>query len=231
MKVALFDIDGTILVAHGAGRRAMERALLAAVGTTGPGGQHYAGKTDPQIAREAMRHAGLTDAEIDARMAGVLADYLGHLEAELAARGDEPPALLPGIVALLDACEAHDSVVLGLLTGNLVVGAERKLRAVGVDPGRFEVGAFGSDHEDRPALAAIARERAATYLERQVPGEACVVIGDTPADVACGLAIGARTIAVATGTFSAAALRDAGAHVVFDHLGDTSAAMEAILRG
>ena len=58
-----------------------------------------------------------------------------------------------------------------------------------------------------------------------------VVIGDTPADVACGLAIGARTIAVATGTFSAAALRDAGAHVVFDHLGDTSAAMEAILRG
>jgi phosphoglycolate phosphatase len=228
MKVALFDIDGTILVAHGAGRRAMERALLAAVGTTGPGGQHYAGKTDPQIAREAMRHAGLTDTEIDARMATVLADYLGHLEAELAARSDEPPALLPGIVALLDACEAHDGVVLGLLTGNLVVGAERKLRAVGVDPGRFEVGAFGSDHEDRPALAAIARERAAAYLERPVPGEAC---GDTPADVACGLAIGARTIAVATGTFSAVALRDAGAHLVFDHLADTAAAMDAILRG
>ena len=59
----------------------------------------------------------------------------------------------------IDACEAHDDVVLGLLTGNLVVGAERKLRAVGIDPGRFEVGAFGSDHEDRPALAAIARRR------------------------------------------------------------------------
>jgi phosphoglycolate phosphatase-like HAD superfamily hydrolase len=231
MKIALFDIDGTLLLAHGAGRRAMERALVATVGSHGPGGQHYAGKTDPQIAREAMRHAGLGDAEIAERMPEVLSLYLGHLDEELASAAHERIVTLPGVHEILDACEAHERVVLGLLTGNLTVGAERKLRAVGVDPGRFEIGAFGSDHEDRPALAAIARSRAAEYLERDVTGDACVVIGDTPADVACGLAIGARTIAVMTGNFREADLRAAGAHVVLPDLGDTARVMDVILNG
>ena len=231
MKVALFDIDGTILVAHGAGRRAMEQALLATSGAVGPGGQHYAGKTDRQIAREAMRHSGFSDVEIDARLPVLLDQYLENLAAELAAAHQDPPVLLPGVAALLDACEAHHEIVLGMLTGNLIAGAERKLRAVGIDPGRFEVGAFGSDHEDRPALAAIARARAAEYLEREVTGEACVVIGDTPADVACGLAIGARTIAVCTGAFAETELRAAGAHVVFTDMADTAAVLEAILNG
>lgn len=231
MKIALFDIDGTLLVAHGAGRRAMERALVTTVGSAGPGGQHYAGKTDPQIVREAMRHAGYGDADVDQRMPAVLDLYLANLEAELAAADHDPPAALPGVHEILDACEAHERIVLGLLTGNLSMGAERKLRAVGVDPGRFEIGAFGSDHEDRPALAALARTRAADYLARDVAGEACVVIGDTPADVACGLAIGARTIAVATGSFTVHELRAAGAHVVLSDLADTPAVLEAILDG
>jgi phosphoglycolate phosphatase-like HAD superfamily hydrolase len=231
MKIALFDIDGTILLAHGAGRRAMERALLSTTGAAGPGGQHYAGKTDPQIAREAMRHAGLADQEIDARMRDVLDAYLANLEAELAAAEQERPRVLPGVLELLDACEAHDRIVLGLLTGNVSAGAERKLRTVGIDPGRFEVGVFGSDHEDRPTLAALARSRAAEYLDREVEGAACVIIGDTPADVACGMAIGARTIAVATGNFAAGELRAAGAHVVLRDLSDTATVLEAILDG
>ena len=84
---------------------------------------------------------------------------------------------------------------------------------------------------DPPTLAALARSRAAEYLARQVDGAACVVIGDTPADVACGLAIGARTIAVCTGNFTEDALRASGAHVVLRDLGDTGAVLEAILRG
>lgn len=231
MKIALFDIDGTLLLAHGAGRRAMERALVATVGTPGPGGQHYAGKTDPQIAREAMRHAGLTDAEVSERMPALFEIYLANLEAELGPGAHERPVALPGIHEVLDACEAHKRVVLGLLTGNVLAGAERKLRAVGVDPGRFEIGVFGSDHEDRPTLAGLARQRAADYLERHVAGEACVVIGDTPADVACGLAIDARTIAVLTGNFRESDLRAAGAHVVLPDLSDTARVMDAILDG
>lgn len=229
MKVALFDIDGTILLAHGAGRRAMERALLEAAGAAGPGGQHYAGKTDPQIVREAMRHTGFSDADVDARMPAILDRYLRELENELAVACAGHITTLPGVVEVLDACDAHDAVLLGLLTGNLALGAERKLRAVGMSPARFVVGAFGSDHEDRAVLAALARERASARLGRDVRGPQCVVIGDTPADVACAQAIGARTIAVATGSYSVAALRATGADAVFEDLRDTVAVMEAIL--
>jgi phosphoglycolate phosphatase-like HAD superfamily hydrolase len=231
MRVALFDIDGTILLAHGAGRRAMERALLEVTGTPGNSGLHYAGKTDGQIVREAMRAHGHADGAIDSRMAAVLAAYVENLSAELRNDAHERIAILPGINAVLDACEAHDGVLLGLLTGNLVNGAKRKLTAAGVDPARFTIGAYGSDHEDRNTLAAVARDRAAQHLGADVRGAECVVIGDTPADVACGRAIGARTIAVATGNYTVPALRDAGATVVFDDLSDTPAVMAAILDG
>ncbi len=229
MRVALFDIDGTILLAHGAGRRAMERALLDVTGTPGPGGQHYAGKTDRQIVREAMRANGFSDADVNGHMPAILDLYLSSLAAELAAAEHEPTFLLPGVVEILDACEAHDAVLLGLLTGNLIQGADRKLRAVNINPARFAIGAFGSDHEDRPTLAAIARERASGHLRRAVAGAQCVVIGDTPADVECGLAIGARTIAVATGNYTADQLRGTGAHLVLEDLADTPVVLDAIL--
>lgn len=229
MRIALFDIDGTILLAHGAGRRAMERALHESVGSPGPGGQHYAGKTDPQIVREALRHLGFTDAEVDAQLPAVLERYLGGLAMELESSTHDVPAILPGVSALLDACEAHAAITLGLLTGNLLAGAERKLKAAGVDPRRFRFGAFGSDHEDRPTLAALARTRAAEHLRRDIDAAACVVIGDTPADVACGRAIGARTIAVATGNFALADLRACNPDALFEDLSDTAAVLEAIL--
>ncbi|HVZ49123.1 MAG TPA: haloacid dehalogenase-like hydrolase, partial [Gemmatimonadaceae bacterium] len=203
MRVALFDIDGTILLAHGAGRRAMERALADTTGTSGPPGLHYAGKTDGQIVREAMRASGFSDAEVDAQMATILERYVTNLDAELVAPDHGPVRLLPGVGDLLLACEAHEQVLLGLLTGNLVAGAARKLRAVGVDPARFAFGAYGSDHEHRPTLAAIAHARAGAAAGRPLDAAACVVIGDTPADVACALAIGARAVAVATGNFAA----------------------------
>jgi phosphoglycolate phosphatase len=229
VKIALFDIDGTILLAHGAGSRAMERALMAKTGKGSPKGQFYAGKTDPQIVREAMLHHGFEHGDIDSRMADVLAHYLEGLDAELSSEQHDRIAMLPGVAELLDACERHDSVLLGLLTGNLAVGAERKLRAVGLDPARFLVGAYGSDHELRPTLAAIARDRACSHLGRDVAGEHCVVLGDTPADVACGKAIGARTIAVATGNFTVDELRATNADVVFGDFRDTRAVMAAIL--
>jgi phosphoglycolate phosphatase len=229
VKIALFDIDGTILHAHGAGSRAMERALIARTGKGQAKGQFFAGKTDPQIVREAMLHHGFSAADVDARMAEVLAHYLELFPAELETVEHERITVLPGVMELLDACERHESVLLGLLTGNLVAGAETKLRAIGIDPARFRVGAFGSDHEHRPTLAALARDRACSHLGRDVAAEHCVVLGDTPADVACGKAIGARTIAVATGHYSVDELRATQPDVVFGDFRDTKAVMAAIL--
>ena len=227
-RVVLFDIDGTILWSDGAGRRAVFQSLEEHFGKTGPGEHRFDGKTDPQIVRELMRHAGLADADIDARIEVVLERYLALLRQEL----DTPEHgrhVFPGVHELLDALESRDDVVVGLLTGNIHPGAHAKLSAVGIDPERFVIGAFGSDHHDRPELPEIARRRAERLLGHPVSGRDIVVIGDTPADVACGVSIGARAIGVATGRYSVEELRACGAAAVFSDLSDTAAVVRAIL--
>ena len=228
MKIALFDIDGTILRSKGAGRRSMERALTRAFGTTGPDTYRYDGKTDKQIVRETMKLAGFTDEQVDAQMDAVISDYVRELHVELdgGAHGTE---LLPGVAVLLDAVERHDDIVLGLLTGNVDAGAARKLGVVGVDHTRFRVKAFGSDHEHRPELPRIARDRASVLLGRTVDGAECVIIGDTPADVACSRPIGGKAIAVATGGYDVPALAACAPEAVFADLTDTDAVLRAIL--
>ena len=228
MKIALFDIDGTLLWTKGAGRRAMERALNANIGTTGPAGHRYDGKTDRQIVRESMSLSGFSDADVDSKMDAVLASYLDELVVELD-RADHGVEVLPGVLELLDALEPRDDVVLGLLTGNVVAGAERKLRVAGLDFARFPVGAFGCDGEHRHDLPAIARDRAAAHTGKALPGSSCVIIGDTPSDVACGRGIGARAIAVATGHYDVASLQACNPHAVFRDLSDTNAVVRSIV--
>ena len=226
--LALFDIDGTILWTDGAGRRAIQTALREVFGSTGPAGYWFDGKTDRQIVRDLMRHDGHGDPDIDARMDALLACYASALERELL-DPSHPPRLLPGVMELLEALEARDDVVLGLLTGNIAAGASAKLRAVGIDPERFSVGAYGSDEEHRPALPAVAMRRAREVLGIDVAPRAAVVIGDTPADIDCGRRSGTRTIAVATGRYSASELASHAADAVFEDLTDTEAVLHAIL--
>ena len=228
MKVVLFDIDGTLLWSDGAGRRAVQQALEEVFGTAIPEGHEFDGKTDPQIVRELMVRAGLDDATISARLPTALERYLLLLREELA-RIDDSNHLFPGISPLLDALEQRDDVLLGLLTGNIQPGAHAKLRAVGLEPARFKVGAFGSDHASRPELPAVARARAEAFLGHEVAGADVIVIGDTPADMTCGNGIGARAIGVATGRYSVEQLHECAEGIVFADLTDTSAVLQAIL--
>jgi phosphoglycolate phosphatase-like HAD superfamily hydrolase len=225
--VVLFDIDGTLLASGGVGRRAFEAALEARIGTRGAADYRYDGKTDRQIGRDLMRLAGLSDADIDAVMDALIADYLVRLQDELD-RGASGMRVHNGIVALLDELEQRDDVVLGLLTGNVVDGASLKLSAAGIAPHRFVVGAFGSDHELRPELPAIAQRRASELLGYAVQGSSVVIIGDTPADVQCGRGIGARAVAVATGHYTVADLAVHAPHAVFEDFSDVAAAVRAI---
>jgi phosphoglycolate phosphatase-like HAD superfamily hydrolase len=227
-RIALFDIDGTLLWSDGAGRRAIHTALRAIFGSVGPTDHRFDGKTDRQIVRELMRHEGHDDDHIDRRMDELLARYVAELERELHDPA-HPPKRFPGVLELLDALERRHDVVLGLLTGNLADGAAAKLRAVGVDPARFRVAAFGSDHEDRPELPPIAQRRACELLGADVAGKDVVVIGDTPADMTCGRGIGARAIGVATGRYRADELLAQGAHAAFADLRDTDAIVRAIV--
>lgn len=225
----LFDIDGTILLTSGAGRRAITAALAAEAPDPATYEQvRFDGKTDPQIVGEILHaagHPGATDREL---VASLCTRYVGLLEDELR-HPRTVTTVMPGIVSLLDLLEARDDIVLGLLTGNMVQGANLKLMAGGIAPGRFKVGAYGSDSHHRPDLPAIAAKRAESHFGRVPSGRDVIIIGDTPADVTCGLGIQARAIGVATGSYSVAALSAAGAHAAFADLSDTARVIEAIV--
>jgi phosphoglycolate phosphatase len=228
VKLVLFDIDGTILLTDGAGKRAIHRALREVFGSTGPDDHHFGGKTDPQIVRELMRIEGHEDPHIDTNMPVLLEKYVAYLAEELAASADKVETM-PGVNELLDALEQRDDVIVGLLTGNLVEGAKAKLASVGIDFDRFKVGAFGSDHEARGELPAVAQRRTRDELGVDVAGRDVVVIGDTPADIHCGQSIGARAIAVATGFYTLDALREHRPAAAFEDLSDTAAVIDAIV--
>jgi phosphoglycolate phosphatase len=226
-KLVLFDIDGTILWSDGAGRRAMTEALTTVFGGAGPTDYRYDGKTDPQIVRDLMRASGHTDETIDQRIDPLMQRYLGGLERELA--GGTRAHVFDGVRELLDLLEARSDIILGLLTGNLREGAAIKLRAAGIDIDRFKVCAFGSDHHARAELSALAQRRAREDLGLEIPGDHIFVIGDTPADITCGQAIGARAIAVATGRYTPEELARHHPFALFSSLADTEAVMRVIV--
>ncbi len=228
-RLLLFDIDGTLLSAGGAARRSFERALHRVYGTAGPiDSTSFDGKTDPQIARELMRGAGMDDERIDAGLQPLFDEYLNGLEKEIAAT-DHRTHVYPGVRELLDSLAEDRAIVLGLLTGNVARGADLKLGSAGLR-GYFSFGAFGSDCESRPGLPAIAVERAAALTGRAFRGHDVVVIGDTPADIHCGQSIGVFTVGVTTGRHGREELTREGANVVFDDFSDTAAVLR-VLKG
>jgi phosphoglycolate phosphatase len=228
MRLVLFDIDGTLLNSEGMGRAAMRQALGSIFGSPGNPAYRYDGKTDKQIVRDVMRLEGHSDEHIDARMDKLIEIYLEGLRGG-AKSGKFNVHPHKGVVELLDALEPRDDVVLGLLTGNVEPGARIKLTAAGIDPDRFRVNAFGSDHEHRPELPAIAQRRASEKLGLEIAGGRVVVIGDTPADIECGRSLGAKAIGVASGHYTVAQLEAHNAYAVFPSLEDTCQVLESIV--
>ncbi|MBW3534577.1 MAG: haloacid dehalogenase-like hydrolase [Gemmatimonadetes bacterium] len=226
-RLILFDIDGT-LIRGGPAKDAFRVALMEAFGTSGAIEDHdFSGKTDPQIARELVTGAGLSPAEVERGFPALWRRYLAELEARLPGH---PVDVLPGVLALLDALEASGEVALGLVTGNIAPGARLKLGSAGMAD-RFAVGGFGSDSEDRNELPAIAMERARRAWSREFAGDAVVIVGDTPRDVACGRHGGCRTLAVATGRFGLDELRDSRPDHLLEDLSGTERALELLLDG
>jgi phosphoglycolate phosphatase len=229
-KLVLFDIDGTILLTAGAGRRAIVAAIGEQVGQSVAFDRvRFDGKTDPQIVAELLEAAGHAGPHSSDRVETLCQRYVSLLQHELG-QASSKTTVMPGVHALLDKLEAESDVVLGLLTGNMAEGAALKLRAAGLDPSRFRVGAYGSDAAARTSLPAIAASRAQPYFGRMPSGVEVVIIGDTPADIACGRSINARAVGVATGAYSVAQLEACGAYAVFQDLSETERVLQAILR-
>lgn len=214
--ILLFDIDGTLLSAGGAGKRAIEHAIGATVGQAHKLRFGLDGMTDRAIVRQALVSLGWPEASLATTITAILDGYVERLELELADRGD--CLVYPGVVAVLEAARARGAAIaLGLGTGNIRRGATLKLRRVALD-GYFSFGGFGCDNEDRPTIIRVGAERGAAALGRALDECRVVVIGDTPRDVSAAQAIGADSIAVATGNFDCDALRAAGATYAFADL-------------
>ncbi len=208
--VFLFDIDGTILDAAGAGRRAMQAAFeLECPGCADAMARvRFAGMTDLGIVRTALLHAD--QPADDAQVHRVLAHFLARIDDEIRV---DPPRIIDGARACIDVALGLRDAAVGLGTGNHVEGARAKLAAVDLwDP--FAFGGFGSDAEHRADMLAMGRERGLALLGTRVAR--VVVIGDTPRDVEAAHAIGAVCLAVTTGPYVAQAL--AGADRVVERL-------------
>jgi phosphoglycolate phosphatase len=227
VKLVLFDVDGTLLTASGAGRRALERALREVYGTAGPiDAYDFRGGTDPQIVRDLLGLAGFSEPDIAASEGAVYRRYETILEDEI---GDgRGVSVYPGIRPLLETLVGRDDVVVGLLTGNIEAGARIKLRPTGLWP-HFRLGAYGSDHADRTRLPLVAAQRAEQLTGRAFVGDDTVIIGDTPRDIRCARAFGARAIAVATGWHTVEDLRAHQPDHVFIDFADQALALAAML--
>ncbi|OLC12081.1 MAG: hypothetical protein AUH29_17480 [Candidatus Rokubacteria bacterium 13_1_40CM_69_27] len=226
MRLFLFDVDGTLLNARGAGRRAFGCALEAVYGTAGPVDRYdWRGRTDPQIAFDLMRAAGLTDGEIAARLDTFFDTYAGELERLL---GDGARVeVMPGAGEVVRRLGAREDALVGLLTGNIERGARAKLRSTGLLPW-FRVGAYGSDDADRRRLPAVACARARALTGREFPFDRVTIIGDTPLDVDCARACGARAVVVATGHHSGAELAACAPDLLFADLADVDRVLGAL---
>ena len=224
-RLILFDIDGTLVLTGGAGARAMALACAEVFGVhDGFGSVPMAGRTDAWIiAQFAQAHGVSCDASIFRR---VHDSYIDHLTREVIAPGPRK-GILAGVRPLLDTLASQDTAYVALLTGNFEQGARIKLQHFGLWD-YFRAGAFGDEAHDRNGLlwTALARVQAAGGPAAR-PSDV-VIVGDTPLDIAVAVAGGARSIGVATGSYTETELRASGADVVFADLSNLEAVLGAL---
>src|SRR5262245_9372424 len=198
VRLILFDIDGTLIRTGGAGVKAFERTFASEFKIPRATERlNFSGRTDPSLVRECFHAQGIAATSQNfARFFDTYVFWLQQLLHELNGQ------TCPGVRKLISDFEkiSHPPL-LGLLTGNIRLGAEIKLRHYDLWDS-FRSGAFGDDHEDRNRLAAIALDRGSRLLGQKLRGEEILVIGDTPRDIECARAVNARVLAVGTGSYT-----------------------------
>lgn len=215
-KLLLFDIDGTLLRSNGATRAAKQYAMEEVFGQSANVMQHpFGGKTDWQILNELLVPLGYVPVEIGKKMPHFERVFGMHLRRIIDQFDVEP---LPNALALVQAMHERKDVMVGLVTGNTTTTATIKLEAAGFDPEHFVVGAYGSESDDRNILPRIALDRATQLAGIPIAPKDAIVIGDTPADVACARAVGTVAVTVFTGYADAQAVRAAKPDILLDDL-------------
>jgi phosphoglycolate phosphatase len=214
MNIILFDIDGTLLSSGGAGKHALETAFTEDFDIPLRTQIPYAGRTDRAIVADLFQSHGVeqTPANLEKIFVGYLRRLPGSLE-------QMKGKVLPGIADLLSHLRAREHFTVGLLTGNVRAGAKVKLGFFGLYE-QFTFGGFGDHHLDRDDVAREALTAARTHVGPHVTADRIWVIGDTPMDVRCARAIGAKVLAVATGLHTVAQLQACTPDLVLANLSD-----------
>ena len=231
--LVLWDVDYTLADTDGVGRRLYQTALAELYGLEMPRPlRSMAGRTDSSIALEVLTAAGIADPGSEvARFQQVLAARAPDLDALVRERGRALPGVAETLAALAGPPYAG-WVVQSVLTGNIPALARVKLAGLGLTQHLdLAIGAYGDVSEVRADLVPVARRNAADRYGSDFAGRATVLVGDTPHDVEAATLTGARSVAVATGSFSAEQLTDAGADVVFADLTETASVVRAIVDG
>ena len=222
-RLLLWDIDGTLISTGAAGQQAIVRATAERFGGRGDlDGVEIAGRTDPGIAQQILKKYGAPVTDENVR--SFLGDYLRLLAEELPQRQGR---VMPGVLELLERTAQRPDTTLGLLTGNLERGAKLKLEHYGLWH-FFSFGAFSDDHHDRNELGAFALSRALEGTGIKFARSQVDVIGDTGHDMACGKAMGARTVAVATGSWSREQLAGHQPDFLFDDFSNVDEVMKTL---
>lgn len=221
--LVLFDIDGTLLLSGGAGKRALNEAFRELFGVADAfDGIAVAGRTDPLLIDDALARCGLTaGADLRARFHDRYCELLAEtIHSPLPRKG-----LMPGVRPLLDRLDGRADLRSALLTGNFARAAQIKLEYFGLWR-HFACGAYGDDAASRDELVPVAMDRARRRgLDIRSPTQV-VVVGDTPLDIRCARAAGAWSVAVATGPFDTGELRSHGADQVLPDLADTAGCID-----
>ena len=222
-RLLLFDIDGTLIHSGGAGVHALIAAFRERFGITDDlRGIEIAGMTDSGIVTSILKKHNIP--ATTENVSAFLDSYVHFLSLELPRREGK---LLPGVLELLEELKSRPHLVLALLTGNVSRGAQLKLEHYGVWH-LFEFGAFADDHQDRNQLGSFARARAREKHGREFSASQIDVIGDTLRDIACGKAIGARTIAVATVKWSREELAEHQSDFLIDDLSNVNQIIDTL---
>lgn len=225
-KLILWDVDGTLIHTGGIAGETMRSAMSKVFGPVSRRERtFYSGKTDRQIIHETFPE--LTPTAVHAQLSTFTSVYVAEFQLR---QGEvlERAGVMPGIQALLSQLQSH--AIQAPLTGNVAPIAQLKLAWLGLSAYmQFEIGAYGDDHHDRPALVPIAAERAAHSYRRPFTGADIVIVGDTPHDILCGKHNATRTVAVATGPYSLAALGSYEPDALLADCTDLYAAVDAIL--
>jgi phosphoglycolate phosphatase len=197
----IFDIDGTLLVTKDLVHwNALHQAMLEAYDVDASiDGIQYHGKTDLSILRAALEHAGVCDAEFEARLPRALEIVCREVEVNHRAIS---ATVCPGIPQLLEHLR-HTGRLIGVASGNLEAVGWHKISAAGLRE-FFGFGCFSDSCEARPGIFRAAVDR----VKEQLGANAhTLFLGDTPSDIEAARKVNATILAVSTGTFTSDELK------------------------